>query len=307
MDECFVHGLLLSFLLTFQSVPRNRTQTKHVISLTYAPSDQCMDAFYSVMRAGHVQAGPDHHFERDNHPGHEIVLCLNGKGHARIGGRHFEIKPGAAIWINGHHPHAYWADPDDPWEVYWLLFEGPRLEHVWKMFMDGGGPVVHGCDATQKKLLFERIFQLLEDPQPSLSLHVHAEMARLIALLFFPLKSAEPNEDPKNIPEPLRRAVERMRIYHHLPLRISELSVVAGMSPSHFIRTFKKVMGKSPIDWVRHERIHHAQRRLAESEDSMKQIARQVGYNDQFYFSRDFKRLVGVTPTDYRNRERLKR
>jgi AraC-like DNA-binding protein len=124
---------------------------------------------------------------------------------------------------------------------------------------------------------------------------------------FFPLKSAEPNEDPKHIPESLRRAVERMRIYHHLPLRISELSALVGMSPSHFIRTFKKVMGKSPIDWVRHERIHHAQRRLAESEDSMKQIARQVGYNDQFYFSRDFKNLVGVTPTDYRNREKLKR
>ena len=150
-------------------MPRARTQTKHVRSVIYAPTDHCLEAFYSVMRAGHVQAGPDHHFERDNHPGHEIILCLKGKGHARIGGRHYEVTPGAAIWINGHHPHAFWADADDPWEVYWLLFEGPRLEHVWRMFMDGGGPVVHGCDATQKKLIFEHILALLEDPQPSLA------------------------------------------------------------------------------------------------------------------------------------------
>lgn len=291
----------------FYPVSRTHSPTKEVLTLSHAPSDHCQQAFYSVLRAGHVQAGSDYVCERDNYPGHEIILCLQGKGHARLGGRQFTIQPGAAVWVNGHHPHAYWADPTAPWEFYWLLFDGPRLEDVWKMFMDGGGPVVHGCDATQKKLIFEHIFALLEDPQPSLALHVHAEMARLIALLFFPLKSAEPNEDPKTVPESLRRAVERMRIYHHLPLRIAELAAIAGMSPSHFIRTFKKVMGKSPIDWVRHERIQHAQRRLAETDDSMKQIARQVGYNDQFYFSRDFKRLVGVTPTDYRNREKLKR
>src|SRR5215207_895671 len=112
--------------VAFRFVARARSQTKHIRSVIYAPSDHCLEAFYSVMRAGHVQAGPDHHFERDNHPGHEIILWLDGKGHARIGGRQYEIQAGAAIWINGHHPHAYWADAEDPWEVYWLLFEGPR-------------------------------------------------------------------------------------------------------------------------------------------------------------------------------------
>ena len=35
----------------------------------------------------------------------------------------------------------------------------------------------------------------------------------------------------------------------------------------------------------------------------VKQIAEQVGYSDQFYFSRDFKRLTGVSPSEFRKRE----
>ena len=278
--------------------------TRHAISLTYAPSDQGLEAFYSVLRAGHVFAGPEHRFERDSHPGHELILCLAGRGFAQLQGRRHEITPGAAVWINGHHPHAYWADPQDPWEIYWMRFDGPRLELVWKMFLESGGPVVKGCDSAEKQAIFRRIFDLLANPQPSLPLHVHAEMARLIALLFFPLRLGAPRGP--EVPENLRRALERMRIYHHLPLRIAELSLLAGMSPSHFIRSFKKALGTSPIDWLRHERVAHAQRRLTETDDSMKEIARQVGYNDQFYFSRDFKRLAGATPTEFRERAREK-
>ena len=52
------------------------------------------------------------------------------------------------------------------------------------------------------------------------------------------------------------------------------------------------------------ERMSQTKRRLVEGEDSIKQIAEQVGYSDQFHFSRDFKRSTGIPPTEYRRRER---
>ena len=47
-----------------------------------------------------------------------------------------------------------------------------------------------------------------------------------------------------------------------------------------------------------------AKRRLVESDDSVKEIAEQIGYSDQFHFSRDFKRSTGLPPSSWRQRER---
>jgi transcriptional regulator GlxA family with amidase domain len=102
----------------------------------------------------------------------------------------------------------------------------------------------------------------------------------------------------------MRRAVDRMRLHSQRPLRVAELARLAGLGESHFTRQFRHLFGTSPIDWLRGERLLRAQRRLAESADSMKEIARQCGWGDPFHFSKDFKRLTGMTPTEYRRRER---
>jgi AraC-like DNA-binding protein len=102
----------------------------------------------------------------------------------------------------------------------------------------------------------------------------------------------------------VQRALERMRLYFHTPIRVADLAALAGMSESHFSRQFKASVGTSPIDWLRRERINQAKRRLAESDDAVKEIARQAGYTDQFFFSKDFKRMTGLTPSQFRDQER---
>ena len=78
---------------------------------------------------------------------------------------------------------------------------------------------------------------------------------------------------------------------------------MAAMSTSHFYRRFRKFTGSTPIDWLRRERISQAKRRLIECSDSIAEIAEQVGYSDQFYFSRDFRRFTGLSPSYYRRQE----
>ena len=286
-------------------MPRARTDSVVHLSHHHTPGAVEREVFYSVSRAGHVTAAPDRRYAKDSWPGHEIIVCLSGRGYMRQRGRVHAIEPGQAVWVNCFQPHAYWPEPSDPWEYYWLRFDGPKLDAIWKMLLAAGGPVVTGCDSRQKLECVRRIFDLLERQPRALTTLIHAEVARLISLLFDPFHShGKPAHEAPEIPEPLRRALEHMRLESHRPLRVAELAGLAGMSPSHFIRSFKRATGTSPIDWVRRERVRQAQRRLAETDDSMKEIARQIGYSDQFYFSRDFKRLVGLAPSEYRRREK---
>jgi AraC-like DNA-binding protein len=163
-------------------------------------------------------------------------------------------------------------------------------------------PVFAGMDLTRCTVELERIFALMEQQDVKNAAWIHAHVATLIALTC-DSRQANPLPAHHDLPLPLERVLQHMRLYYHKALRVSELADIAGMSPSHFNRVFRSAVGASPIDWLRHYRIAQAKRRLIESLDPIKDVARQVGYADQFYFSKDFKRFTNLTPTAFRETE----
>lgn len=83
-------------------------------------------------------------------------------------------------------------------------------------------------------------------------------------------------------------------------LGVSELAAKAYMSISFFSRTFKKIMGVSPIEYIIHTRIYHAKRLLLTSQYSIDRIASLAGFTSKAYFFTTFKRHVSMTPENYR-------
>jgi len=75
---------------------------------------------------------------------------------------------------------------------------------------------------------------------------------------------------------------------------------LAGMSPSHFSRTFRKVVGKSYQEYVNGKRIAKAKELLRTSPQSIAEIAAYVGFTDNTGFGRIFKKVTGHTPSSYR-------
>jgi AraC-like DNA-binding protein len=75
---------------------------------------------------------------------------------------------------------------------------------------------------------------------------------------------------------------------------------LAGMSPSHFSRTFRKVVGMSYQEYVNRKRIAKAKELLRTSPQSIAEIAAYVGFADNTGFGRIFKKVTGHTPSAYR-------
>lgn len=278
-------------------------ETLFLKNLYATPADWQRDLFYSVVRAGHLRGGKDHRIQRETYPGHELILCLKGQGWVQIAGRRHEVAPGDLVWVNCHHPHAYGAHPQDPWELYWVRIEGRSLDRLAELLEARSMPVLSGFDVTKAAGHFERSFQFLEGNRPCDAANVNAAIAAIISKAF-DARLSDPDLIRPDLPMPVQKALEKMRLYFHKPIRVVELAQLAGMSESHFSRQFKSAIGTSPIDWLRRERINQAKRRLIESDDPVKEIARQVGYADQFFFSKDFKRMTKLTPTQFRDEER---
>jgi len=84
---------------------------------------------------------------------------------------------------------------------------------------------------------------------------------------------------------------------------LDTLAQHAGLSRTSLAERFRASMGNTPLNYLRTVRMQKAMAALSESERSLEQIAREVGYTDAFSFSKVFKRTVGLAPRDFRRQD----
>ncbi|HYC01908.1 MAG TPA: helix-turn-helix transcriptional regulator [Azospirillaceae bacterium] len=84
------------------------------------------------------------------------------------------------------------------------------------------------------------------------------------------------------------------------PITIEDMAREAGLSPAHFSRLFKEVLGDSPYQFVMDYRVEQAKRMLSDRGRPLIDVALSCGFADQPHFSRIFKRLTGQTPKEFR-------
>jgi AraC family transcriptional regulator, transcriptional activator of pobA len=95
----------------------------------------------------------------------------------------------------------------------------------------------------------------------------------------------------------IRLLNERYIEYSYADLFANALQV----SQKKLNETAKNITGKTACYLVEEKIVSEAKMILAQSRQQIKQIAWQLGYEDQYYFSRMFKRQSGVSPREYRN------
>ena len=104
-------------------------------------------------------------------------------------------------------------------------------------------------------------------------------------------------------------ASDRARVAHVLhqlesrtaePFTLAQLARAAGLSPYHFLRTFKRVTGVTPHQWILRARLRDAARLLVSSRAPVTEIALDVGFEDLSNFERSFRAEFGISPGRYR-------
>lgn len=78
----------------------------------------------------------------------------------------------------------------------------------------------------------------------------------------------------------------------------------ASLSSNTLLRRFRRLTGTTPHRYRCRLLIDDAAIALAETSDSIEQIARQHGFCDRYHFSKAFKRHLGISPATYRMRIR---
>jgi len=83
-------------------------------------------------------------------------------------------------------------------------------------------------------------------------------------------------------------------------LGLEDLARQARLSPWHFLRTFKRLTGLTPHQYVRRARLREAAVRLMVGSTSVLDISCECGFGDISNFNRAFRAEFGCTPGAYR-------
>lgn len=86
------------------------------------------------------------------------------------------------------------------------------------------------------------------------------------------------------------------------PLYLTEVASSAGMTGVTFSRYFRSRTGKTFPDYVNELRVARVCRFLAETEDTISEIAWNCGFDSMANFQKQFRRIHGCTPKMYRQK-----
>lgn len=138
---------------------------------------------------------------------------------------------------------------------------------------------------------------------------VQIEFLRLIRLLAESAAAAGAASAPSRsglANDGLERAKRYLERHFRERISIAALAELAGLRPKSFTDAFRRAYGMSPSDYLTDLRLSAAKRLMSRPDVLLKDVAHQVGYEDEFYFSRKFKQETGVCPTVYLKRRQHK-
>ena len=105
------------------------------------------------------------------------------------------------------------------------------------------------------------------------------------------------NSDEQTTIKYLKEYVENNYIYD---ISMQEAAEEMGYSDAYFSKLFKQYFNQNFTAYLTEYRIKKAKELLTDTNNSIKDISRMVGYEDSNYFAKIFKRIVGEIPSKFR-------
>ncbi|OBZ11689.1 hypothetical protein A8L34_15195 [Bacillus sp. FJAT-27264] len=99
----------------------------------------------------------------------------------------------------------------------------------------------------------------------------------------------------------IRMTIRYLAEHYSENITVEKLASMAGMSRPKYSAAFQVYMGKKPLEYLNSLRIEKATKLLSQFDQPLREIARQVGFNDEYYFNKRFTQDVGMPPRMYAN------
>lgn len=245
-----------------------------------------------------------HHFRERKSPitQYVFIYCTEGAGWFRIGGKTFPVGPDQYFILPAGQPHAYKADEQNPWTIYWIHFKG-RLAAHFAQPCACPVEIKPGAHSriSDRILLFEEIFRTLEMGYSHENLlYACSIFHHYLGTLRYLRQYRDAVRPDTETNDMVTAAIHFMKENVGKKLTLNEMASQAGYSPSHFSQLFCRRTGYPPLAYFNQLKIRQACRLLDFTDMKINQICYKIGIEDSYYFSRLFSKVMGMPPSRYK-------
>ena len=249
-----------------------------------------------ITRFEHPEEEPHHDPREEHSPSISLSFVLRGSFEIRAGSKTFEVTPRTVFATRPGLSYSTRHAHDRPTDVCLSIDFSPEFLGGECSEVAPAGPVLELTNRTAHlKWRLERALERNRDPAPFEE--IGAEILTSVS-----------------VPEPGARLSERTfawyaeRIEHSRDLiatsfrerhSLGSLSRAVGMSPFHFARLFRSLVGVPPGRYLLVTRLDHAHRLLREG-GLVTHVCFDCGFRNLSYFVRAFRKRYGVPPSAVR-------
>ncbi|MDR3518865.1 MAG: helix-turn-helix domain-containing protein [Azospirillaceae bacterium] len=229
-----------------------------------------------------------------------LIYCRDGAGWARVADATLRVRAGQALMLPPDIPHAYGADAEAPWTIYWIHLAGPKATSLARLLeLEGVAPILSpGCDPTLPSL-FEDILAILHHGYtPDNLLTAAMTLGQLVTHLVVNRHRQSGRHD--RLDDRIKQVIAVMSQHLEKSFRVEDLAQSVNLSPSHFAAIFKHRTGFSVLDFFIRLKMQRACFLLDTTSMPVKTISADLGFDDPLYFSRCFRRVHECSPLQYR-------
>ena len=231
-----------------------------------------------------------------------LGLTLDGAcEHGQPNGKRFLLKKGDFLIIRSNTPQRWRALGKTDWRVIDCIFD-PRPHWISWLNRDEIVPGFMKLALHDSNIFHEiknglmRAYRLGKSGLPDATDFVYNAIENVILATnrYYQL-SGHSKYDPR-----VGRAIRYLSDNLSSPLSLDDVAAHSNLSRAHLACLFRKQTGIGPIAFQNQQRITKATQMLRMSFLPIKQIAIELGFMNQEYFSTCFRKVTGVSPRQYR-------
>lgn len=258
-----------------------------------------------LTRCGIQQCPPYHSWGPKVRPQYHMHFILDGCGYSEIEGQKHHLKRGQIFLIPPNITSHYYADSSNPWHYAWVSFVGNKAENYVQQAGFTSDTFVRDCYIPPEKFS-ALIYEMLEAHQMTITNELKrcGTLFHLFALLIESRQAAVSSPDQPHYDYSsstyFEHALQFIQFNYNRNIQISDIADYIGITRSYLFNIFKQNLNMAPKEYLLQCRMDKAKEFLAETTDSIQDIAANVGYSDALAFSKMFRHIVGSSPSQYR-------